>query len=102
MVTAVSGTRTAPSGVQVKFDLRERPQVASPLDIDLVIVPLAGNVDRVSGKVDAGEGHRVADGAPVPPAGAPPEGTALPPPPRRLPKRGGTSTLAAPRAVGAP
>src|SRR5258708_14964284 len=50
MVTAVSGTRTAPAGVQVKVDLRERPQVASPLAIALVIVPPARNVDRRPGK----------------------------------------------------
>ena len=48
MVNAVPGHKPTTLPVQVKFDLRDRPQVAQPLDIELVIVPLsAGGRQRL-------------------------------------------------------
>jgi hypothetical protein len=62
MVAAFSGPHTGPANVQMKFELRARPQVAQPLDIDVVIVPASATVDRIYGTVEAGEGLQLADG----------------------------------------
>ena len=39
--------------------------MAQPLDIELVIVPLSGAVDSVSGQVEADEGLELVDGASI-------------------------------------
>jgi hypothetical protein len=101
MVTAVNGARGGASSVQVKFELRERPQAATPLDIDLVIVPVTANVDRVSGKVEAGEGLELAEGAEIPAADRPPEGIPIAHTVKVLPKRDGIFTVTATLAIDA-
>jgi hypothetical protein len=101
MVMAVSGTHAGPSVVQVKFELRERPQVASPLEIDLVIVPVAANVDRVFGTIEAGAGLELADGAQIPPADRPAEGIPIAHSVKVLAKREGIFTVTATLTVDA-
>ena len=101
MVTAVSASHSAPSVVQVKFELRARPAVDTPLDIDLVIVPLAPNVDRVSGTVASVEGLELSDGAQIPTADRPAESIPIAHSVRVLPKREGIFTVTATLTVDA-
>jgi hypothetical protein len=93
MVSAVSGPRTGASAVQVKFELRERPEVNHPLDIDFVILPGPGNLDRISGTVAAGEGLELADGAQFPVTERPAEGVPIRHSVKLLPKRDGIFTV---------
>jgi hypothetical protein len=74
MVSAVGGARTGPAAVQLKFELRERPDVAQPLDIDVVILPVSANLDRLYGKVETGDGLELAEGAQIAPTERPVEG----------------------------
>src|SRR5207302_1124626 len=67
MVSAVSAGGTGAPAVQVKFELRQRPGVAQPVDIDLAIVPASGALDRVSGKVEVGDGLELGAGGQLPP-----------------------------------
>jgi len=94
MVNAVAEPKGGdPVPVQVKFQLRSRPAVAQPLDVDIAIVPLSGSVDRVAGTVEGEDGLDVVDGDKIPPADRPPEGTPLQHTVRVLPKRDGIFTL---------
>src|SRR4029077_4283388 len=77
MVSAVGGTRTGPAAVQLKFELRERPDVAQPLDIDVVILPASADLDRLYGKVEVGDGLELAEGAQIAPTERPVEGTPI-------------------------
>src|SRR5882762_3791551 len=76
MVSAVSSARTGPASVQVKFELRERPDVAQPLDIDLVILPGSATVDRLYGRDHEVDGLQLTEERRSPQATVP--GTAFP------------------------
>ena len=93
MVSAVSGTRTGPAAVQLKFELRERPEAGQPLDIDVVILPASALLDRLSGKVEAGDGLELAEGAQIAPTERPVEGTPIRHSIKVLPKREGMFTV---------
>ena len=93
MVSAVSGARTGPAAVQMKFELRERPDVGQPLDIDVVILPASPNLDRLYGKVEAGDGLQLAEGAQIAPAERPVEGTPVRHTIRVLPMKNGLFTV---------
>jgi hypothetical protein len=77
MVSAVAINKTTGVPVEVRFELKNRPQVAQPVDVDLVIVPLSGSVDRVSGKVQAEDGLDLIDGAQITATDRPPEGVPI-------------------------
>ena len=63
MVNAVADPKGGdPVPVQVKFQLRSRPDVAQPLEVDIAIVPVSGSVDRVIGTVEGEDGLDVVDG----------------------------------------
>jgi hypothetical protein len=94
MVAAVADTKGGSARVSVRFDLRHRPQVAQPLDLDLVILPSAG-LDRVSGKVEAGDGLELVSGADIPPADRPAEDVPISHSIRVVPRREGVLTLSA-------
>jgi hypothetical protein len=75
MVSAVTLNKTASTApVQVKFELRDRPDVGQPANIDLIIVPMSGAIDRVSGKVESDEGLDLLDGVQIPATDRPAEG----------------------------
>jgi hypothetical protein len=76
LVSAVAANKSA-LPVQVKFELKGRPQVGQPVDIEVVIVPNSASVDRVSGKVEAEEGLNLVDGGQIPPAEHPAEGVPI-------------------------
>lgn len=96
MVNAVADPKGAdPVPVQVKFQLRSRPDVAQPLDVDIAIVPVSGSVDRVVGTVEGEDGLDIVDGGQIPAADRPAEGVSIPHTIRVLPKREGIFTLSA-------
>jgi hypothetical protein len=93
MVSAVSGAHTGSATAQMKFELRERPSVAQPLDISLVIVPGPGVLERVYGQVEAGDGLALADGMQIGPVEKPVEGQPILHSIKVVPKREGIFTL---------
>jgi hypothetical protein len=95
MVSAVPANKSSTAPVQVKFALRERPQVAQPLEIDLAIVPVSGSVDRVSGKVVTDDGLELVDGGEIPPVERPAEGVPIAHTVKVLPQRDGIFTFSA-------
>jgi hypothetical protein len=95
MVSAVAASKSPTVPVQVKFDLRERPRVAQPLDIDLVIIPTSANVDRVSGTIVTDEGLDLVDGAQIPATDRPAQGVPISHILKVLPKRDGIFTFSA-------
>jgi hypothetical protein len=94
MVAAVADARSGSARVSVRFDLHTRPQVAQPLDLDVVIVPSVG-LDRVYGKVEAGDGLDIVSGADIPPADRPAEDVPISHAIRVVPRREGVLTLRA-------
>jgi hypothetical protein len=77
MVSAVAANKPSALPIQVKFDLRDRPQVGEQAELDLAIVPMSASVDRVSGKVEGEEGLEVVDGAQIAATDHPAEGTPI-------------------------
>ena len=101
MVSAVSAGGTGAPAVQVKFELRQRPAVAQPVDIDLAIVPASGALDRVSGKVEVGDGLQLVAGGEIPPTERPVEGVPILHSIKVLPKKDGIFTVSAVLGVDA-
>ena len=95
MVAAVAPPGAGPSSLQVKFELQGRPDVAQPVDVDVVIVPVFGIVDRISGKFTADDGLEIVSGQDIPVADKPVEGTPMHYSLKILPKRDGIFTLTA-------
>ena len=93
MVSAVSSARTGPASVQVKFELRERPDVAQPLDIDLVILPGSATVDRLYGRVEVADGLQLTEGAQIAPSDRPGDGIPIRHSIKVLPTRDGIFTV---------
>jgi hypothetical protein len=101
MVAAVAPPGAAPPSVQVKFELQGHPDVAQPLDVDVVVVPVLLNVERISGKFSADDGLEVVSGQDIAVADKPVEGTPIHYRVKVLPKRDGIFTLTAVLAVDA-
>lgn len=97
MVGGVTSVKpgSSPLPLQLKFDLRERPQVAQPLDVDLAVIPLSGAIDRVFGKVVGEEGLELVGGGDLQEATKPPEGVPIQYSVKVLPKTDGIYTLTA-------
>jgi len=103
MVAAVTSVKpgNTPLPVQLKFDLRQRPEVGQPLDVDIAVVPLSAAIDRVFGKVAGEEGLDLVSGADLQEAGKPVEGTPIQYSVKVLPKQDGIYTLTAVLSVDA-
>jgi hypothetical protein len=97
MVTAATQVKpgSAPLPVQVKFALRARPDVAQPLDIDLQIVPTAGNLDRVFGRVEGDDGLELVGSDELAEAEKPVENTPIERSIKVLPKKNGIYVVTA-------
>ena len=97
MVAAVTSVKpgNTPLPVQLKFDLRQRPEVGQPLDVDIAVVPMSAAIDRVFGKVAGEEGLDLVSGADLQEAGKPVEGTPIQYSIKVLPKQDGIYTLTA-------
>jgi hypothetical protein len=93
MVSAVAAKHPSPTPIQVKFDLRDRPRVGQPVDVDLAIVPMSASVDRVSGKVVGEEGLEVVDGAQIAATEHPVEGAPIRQAVKVVPKQEGVFTI---------
>jgi len=93
MVSAVAANKPSTMPIQVKFDLRDRPHVGQPVDVELAIVPMSASVDRVSGKVEGEEGLEVVDGAQIAATDHPVEGSPIRQSVKILPKQEGIFTL---------
>ncbi|MBS0581144.1 MAG: hypothetical protein JSR36_17960 [Proteobacteria bacterium] len=76
LVAAVASTKagTPPIPVQVKFALKDHPQAGQPADLELVLTPTAGTLERLSGKVQGEEGLAVVAGETLPVTDKPLEG----------------------------
>ena len=77
MVGAVAANKPSALPIQVKFELRDRPQVGQPIELSLAIVPMSASVDRVSGKVEGEEGLEVVEGAQIGATDHPAEGAPI-------------------------
>ena len=93
MVSAVAANKPSTMPIQVKFDLRDRPHVGQPVDVELAIVPMSASVDRVSGKVVGEEGLEIVDGAQIAATDHPAEGTPIRQSVKVLPKQEGIFTV---------
>jgi hypothetical protein len=93
MVSAVAANKPSALPVQVKFELRDRPHVGQPVDLELAIVPMSASVDRVSGKVEGEEGLEVVDGAQITATDHPVEGAPIRQSVKVLPKQEGILTV---------
>jgi hypothetical protein len=65
LVGAVTTTKNGAGLLQVKFELGARPMVGDPVDVDLVIVPQADNIDRITGSIQADDGVEVVSGGEI-------------------------------------
>ena len=95
MVSAVAASKPSTAPVQVKFELRNRPGVGQPLDVDLAIVPMSASVDVVSGKVEADDGLELTDGGDIAATQHPAEGVPIRHAIKVVPKREGIFTVRA-------
>ena len=93
MVSAVASTKPSMVPVQVKFELRGRPDVGQPVDLDLAIVPMSASVDRVSGKVEGEDGLELVEGGDIAASDRPTEGVPIRHTVKVLPKREGIFTV---------
>ena len=93
MVSAAKSSSGGPAPVQVKFELKARPGVAQPLDIDLAIIPASSALDEVSGRVEVGEGLELAAGEQIPTTERPVSGVPIWHAIRVLPKKDGIFTV---------
>ena len=95
MVSAVAANKPSMVPVQVKFDLRDRPDVGQPVQVDLAIVPMSASVDRVSGKVEGEDGLELIEGAEIAATERPVEGVPIRHAVKVLPRRQGIFTVRA-------
>jgi hypothetical protein len=77
MVSAVAANKPSTLPVQVKFELRDRPDVGQPVGVELAIVPMSASVDRLSGKVEGEDGLELLDGAQIAATDRPVEGVPI-------------------------
>jgi hypothetical protein len=101
MVSAVAATKPSTLPIQVKFELRDRPQIGAPASLDLAIVPMSASIERVSGKVEGEEGLEIVEGAQIAATDRPTEGTPIRQSVKVLPRQDGIFTVHAVVSVDA-
>ena len=94
MVAAVSAAKGGPP-VELKFELRERPRVGQPVDIDIALLPASPNLERVHAVFQAGDGLDLVSGGETAPIEKPQDGVAVHHTIRILPKRDGIFVVSA-------
>jgi hypothetical protein len=92
MVAAVSSAKGG-SPVQLKFELRERPEIGQPLDVDVALIPDSPTLQRVYAKFQGGDGLELLDGSDLPAVEKPAQNVPIRHTVRLLPKRSGIFTL---------
>jgi hypothetical protein len=92
-VGAVVANKSTDVPVQVRFQLRQRPDVGQPVDIDLVIIPSSEALDQISGQVQTDDGLELISGSEIPPTQRPADGVPITHSIKVLPKRDGIFTF---------
>lgn len=92
MVAAVSASKGGPP-VDMKFELRETPIAAQPLDVDIAIVATSPGIEHISGRFQPGEGFELIDGGELAAVDKPAPGTVIRHVVRLLPKQDGIFSL---------
>jgi hypothetical protein len=94
MVAAVPTGKSGPP-IDLKYELRELPEVGQPLDVDIAILPDGPAIAGVSGKFQSGEGLELVDGGDIPQVDKPAAGAVIRHVVRVLPQKDGIFTLSA-------
>ena len=95
LVSAVTTGKSGATMLQVKYELSGRPDVGEPVDVDLVIIPQADNIDSISGTVQGDDGVEITSGETIPPAEKPTFGNPIHRALKVRAKRDGIFTLSA-------
>ena len=99
LVGGVVTGKTGAALLQVKFELAGRPVVGEPVDVDMVVVPQADNLDQFSGTLQGDDGLEVVSGGEVAPTEKLQYGVPVHHSLKVLAKRDGIFTLSATMAV---
>ena len=94
MVAAVSVGKGGPP-VGLKFELRSTPAAGQPLDLDLVVLPDAPEIERIDARFDGGENLAVTEGGDLAAIEKPAQGSVIRHVVRLLPKQDGIFTVTA-------
>jgi hypothetical protein len=94
MVAAVSAGKGGPP-VDLKFELRELPEVGQPLDVDLAVLTAAPAINRVFAKFQGTDGLDLMEGGDLSAVEKPAPGVVIRHIVRVLPKQDGIFTLSA-------
>lgn len=101
MVAAVSVGKAGPP-VEVKFELREPPQVGKPVNVDIAVVADAPAIDRLYGKFSVTDGIELVAGDELEAVDKPAPGTVIRHVVQIVPKQDGIFTLSATVGVDLP
>ena len=87
--------------LQVRFELAGRPVVGEPMDVDMVVLPQADNIEQFSGTVQADDGLDVVSGGAIDPTEKPAYGVPVHHDLKVIARRDGIFTLSATMAITA-
>jgi hypothetical protein len=99
LVGALATAKGGAALVQVKFEIGARPAPGEPVDIDVVIQPVADTIDRLSGTIQGDDGLDIVSGDVIAPTDKPAAGTPIHHALKVLAKRDGIFTVSATLAV---
>lgn len=77
LVPAVATNKAGAGLVELKFELAAPPVVGTPVDVDMVILPTADNMERISGTVQGDDGLDVVSGGTIDPVDRPTVGNPI-------------------------
>jgi hypothetical protein len=95
LVSAVTTGKAGATLLQVKYELSGRPDVGDPVEMDLVIIPQADNIDSISGTVQGDDGVEITSGDTISTSEKPTFGTPIHQALKLRAKRDGIFTLSA-------
>ena len=101
MVAAVSVGKGGPP-VGLRFELRSRPEAGQPVDLDLVVLPDAPDIERINGGFDGDENLALVEGGNLDSVEKPAQGSVIRHVLRLLPKQDGIFTVTAAVTVTLP
>jgi hypothetical protein len=99
LVTAVLTGKSGAGMLQLKFELAGPPTLGNPVDMDVVIVPTADNLEQISGTIQGEDGLEVVAGDAIAPLEKPTYGNPVHHPLKLIAKRDGIYTLTATMSV---
>ena len=101
LVSGVAAAKGGPQLLDLKFEVGQRPEVGAPVDVDVVLVPLADTIDRFSGVVQGDDGLEVVAGDTIAPTDKPTYGNPIHHAVKVVAHRNGIFTLTATLQVSA-